>query len=76
MSFEEEIKQKEFESEHQKALLNILYTSNHITNKMSLFFKAHNITRQQYNGATYSQGATAQACLHQPDQRPYVRQNV
>ncbi|MEM7107111.1 MAG: MarR family transcriptional regulator [Bacteroidota bacterium] len=49
MSLEEEIKQKEFDSEHQKALINLIYTSNHITGHMNEFFKVYDITRQQYN---------------------------
>ncbi len=49
MGISEDIKQKSFESEHQKALINLIYTSNHVIGKMNLFFKSYDITRQQYN---------------------------
>ena len=49
MSLEKEIHQKEFNSEYQRALLNILYTNNHLVGKMHEFFKDFEITRQQYN---------------------------
>ena len=49
MSLDEDIKQKTFESEHQKALINLLYTYNHVIGEMNVFFKSHDITRQQYN---------------------------
>ncbi|MEM9298066.1 MAG: MarR family transcriptional regulator [Bacteroidota bacterium] len=49
MSLAEDIKQKKFESEYQKALINLLYTYNHVVSKMNIFFKSHGITRQQYN---------------------------
>ncbi len=49
MGIEEDIKQEQFETERQKALINILYTHNFLINKMSIVFKSHGITRQQYN---------------------------
>jgi len=48
-SIDEEIKQSNFKSERQKALINVMYTHNHIVNKMNDFFKDIDITRQQYN---------------------------
>lgn len=49
MRFEEEIKQKTFRSERQKATLNLLFTSSWLTNKHKEFFKQFELTPQQYN---------------------------
>lgn len=49
MSLENDIQQKEFRNETQKALLNILYTSYFIEDKMNTLYKQYDITRQQYN---------------------------
>lgn len=49
MSLAEDIKQKKFESEYQKALINLLYTHGYVVSEMNVFFKSHGITRQQYN---------------------------
>ena len=49
MSIEDAIQQKEFRSEHHKALLNILYTHNHLIGKLNALFKGYGITRQQFN---------------------------
>lgn len=49
-SLEEEIKQhKKFESEYEKAAVNILFTSSWLYNLHSARFKDHNITPEQYN---------------------------
>ncbi|MCG8320578.1 MAG: MarR family winged helix-turn-helix transcriptional regulator [Cytophagales bacterium] len=48
-SLEKEIVQPKFQSENQKAVINIMYTNNYIIAKMNDFFKAYAITRQQYN---------------------------
>lgn len=48
MSLENELKQK-FRNEPQKAILNILYTSYFIQDRMNTLFKQYDITRQQYN---------------------------
>lgn len=48
-SLEKEIVQPKFQSENQKAVINIMYTNNYIIAKMNDFFKAYDITRQQYN---------------------------
>lgn len=48
MSLEKDLRQK-FRSESQKAILNILYTSYYVEDKMNVVFKQHDITRQQYN---------------------------
>ena len=49
MGLSEEIKQKTFKSERQKALVNILYTYNYTINEINVYLKEINITRQQYN---------------------------
>jgi DNA-binding MarR family transcriptional regulator len=49
MNIEEEIKQTKFRNVQQKAILNILFTSNWIQNKQKEFFEPYGITGQQYN---------------------------
>jgi DNA-binding MarR family transcriptional regulator len=49
MSLSKDIQQREFRSEYQKAILNILYTHNFLITEMSEVFKPFDITRQQYN---------------------------
>lgn len=49
MRLEDEIKQKEFRNQYQKVLINILYTNNYLSDKLSSIFKKHNLTRQQFN---------------------------
>lgn len=49
MGLAEDIQQKEFKNEHQKVLLNIIYTYNHLIYEMNILFKERDITRQQYN---------------------------
>lgn len=49
MKLEEEIKQSSFKSEYHKLLINLIYTNNYIINEMNNFFKAMDLTRQQYN---------------------------
>jgi DNA-binding MarR family transcriptional regulator len=49
MSLSKDIQQREFRSEYQKAILNILYTHNFLIAEMGELFKDFDITRQQYN---------------------------
>jgi DNA-binding MarR family transcriptional regulator len=49
MKIEEEIKQKKFKSAEQKALINLIYTSNWLQAKQQDFFKTFGITGQQFN---------------------------
>ena len=49
MKIEEAIQQKKFRSAHQKAVLNLIYTSNWLQSKHHSFFKAFGITGQQFN---------------------------
>ncbi len=46
---EDEIRQRKFTSMQQKAMLNLIYTSNWLQNKQQSFFKAFGITGQQFN---------------------------
>src|SRR5687767_13937598 len=49
MSLANDIQQRTFRTEYQKAIINILYTENYMVGKMTEVFKAFDITRQQYN---------------------------
>lgn len=44
-----EIKQAKFKSEHQKMLINILYTSSWLSSKHGASLKPYGISQQQYN---------------------------
>lgn len=46
---EEEIQQKKFNTPHQKAVINLIYTANWLQNKHQVFFKNFGITGQQFN---------------------------
>jgi len=48
-TIEEEIKQTKFRSLQQKAMLNLIYTSNWLENKHRDFFKEYGLTNQQFN---------------------------
>ena len=49
MNIEDEIQQESFRNEYQKAGINLIYTFGWLNNKQKSFFKAFNITSQQYN---------------------------
>ncbi len=49
MSIEKEINQRVFNSEYQKATVNIIFTCNWIQEKMKQFFEPNDITLQQFN---------------------------
>ena len=49
--------QSAFKSDKQKAMLNIIYTANWITNKQNGFFKSFGISPQQYNILRILRGA-------------------
>lgn len=49
MSLEDDIQQKAFRNEYQKAIINIMYTHNYLVGMMTDVFKQFDITRQQYN---------------------------
>jgi DNA-binding MarR family transcriptional regulator len=49
MKLEEELKMKQFESPHQRTLLNIMFTSSWLGDRMSVVTKPYDISEQQYN---------------------------
>jgi DNA-binding MarR family transcriptional regulator len=49
MRLEDEIQQKNFKSDQQKAVINLLYTSGFLVNLFNNKAKVFDITRQQYN---------------------------
>lgn len=49
MSIEEEIKQVSFKDERQKALINILYTSHFLEERIRTFLSPEGLTHQQFN---------------------------
>lgn len=56
-SIEEEIKQKKFKSEKQKAVIEILFTSSWIYNVQAALLKTYEITPEQYNVLRILRGA-------------------
>lgn len=49
MKIEEEIKQSKFQSPVQRAIVNLIYTSNWLQSRQQDFFKAFGITATQFN---------------------------
>ncbi len=49
MGIENEIQQSAFRNEHQKAMVNVIFTCNHLLEKMKLLLESEDITHQQYN---------------------------
>ena len=49
MKIEDEIKQQRFVSANQKAVINLLYTTNWLLAKQKDVFKSYNVTLQQFN---------------------------
>ena len=49
MKLEEEIEQKNFDSDYHKAAINIIYTSNWLTDIHTKAIKPYNLTIQQFN---------------------------
>ena len=49
MGIQQDIKQSKFRNEHQKATINILYTSSWLTEQMRGFLENYDLTHQQYN---------------------------
>lgn len=49
MKLEEELKMKQFESPHHRTLLNIMFTSSWLGDRMSGITKPYDISEQQYN---------------------------
>lgn len=49
MIIEEEIKQAKFRNAYQKAIVNLIYTTNWLESKQEEFFRPYGITTSQYN---------------------------
>jgi DNA-binding MarR family transcriptional regulator len=49
MSLEDDIRQQKFNSEHQKAAINVLYTGSWLYSNNAARLKKHNLTPEQYN---------------------------
>lgn len=49
MSLEKDIKQPKFRNEHQKAIINLLYTTSWISERQKIIFDSEDITPQQFN---------------------------
>ena len=49
MGLEKDINQSKFRNEHQKAIINLIYTYNWMNEKMKVFFDRFDITSQQFN---------------------------
>jgi DNA-binding MarR family transcriptional regulator len=57
MSINSDINQSKFDNEHVKVMLNIIYSSNWITEKLKATFDTEDITMQQYNILRILRGA-------------------
>ena len=57
MSLEDDINQRKFRNEHQKAAINLIYTSNWLNEQMKYFFDNYDITAQQFNILRILRGA-------------------
>ena len=60
-SIEEEIKQKKFDNEYSKMLINILYTNSWLNTLQNQMFKQHGLTPQQYNSLRILRGQHPEA---------------
>lgn len=57
MGLEKDINQYKFRNEHQKSILNLIYTYNWMNEKMKVFFDRFDITSQQFNILRILRGA-------------------
>lgn len=57
MSIENEINQKQFRNEYQKASINLIYTYNWLTEKIKIHLDQYDITSQQFNILRILRGA-------------------
>ncbi len=65
MTLEKDLNISMFRSSKHKAGLNIIYTSNHIAEKMKDFFKPYDITSQQFNILRILRGAASSLTIIQ-----------
>jgi DNA-binding MarR family transcriptional regulator len=57
MSIEDEIHQRKFRNDHQKAAINLIYTSNWLNERMKYLFDNYDVTSQQFNILRILRGA-------------------
>ncbi|MGB8193126.1 MAG: MarR family transcriptional regulator [Chitinophagaceae bacterium] len=57
MSIEKDISQRKFKTEHQKAMINLVFTHNWMLERMKLFFEQADLTPQQFNILRILRGA-------------------
>ena len=57
MGLQKEINQSKFRNEHQKAIINLIYTYNWMSEKLKDFFERFSITPQQFNILRILRGA-------------------
>ena len=69
MSIDNEINQKTFRNEHQKAFINLVYTYNWITERSRPIFERYDITSQQFNILRILRGAAEPLSTMQIRQR-------
>jgi DNA-binding MarR family transcriptional regulator len=62
MTINDAIKSKSFVNSHHKAIVNILYTSNIITNELEDIFHQYELSRQQYNVLRILRGSYPNPC--------------
>lgn len=63
MSIEQDIKQEKFQSEYQKASINILYTGSWLYNVNATYLKKFDITPEQFNVLRILRGAHPQSLM-------------
>ena len=61
MGLEEDIKQAKFQSEHQKAVVNILYTGSWLHHSNASFLKDFDVTPEQFNVLSILRGSQPKA---------------
>jgi DNA-binding MarR family transcriptional regulator len=69
MSLEKDINQNKFNTEHQKVMVNIIYTANWMNEQLKPFFDGADITQQQFNILRILRGAAAPISTLQIRQR-------
>jgi hypothetical protein len=63
MSLEKDIKNKKFNSEHEKSIVNVLYTASWLENLELQRFKPHDLSNQQYNVLRILRGSSPNAMM-------------
>ncbi|MEJ1236497.1 MarR family transcriptional regulator [Chryseolinea sp. T2] len=63
MSLEQDIKQEKFADEHEKAVINILFTASWLYNRNASRLRVHDITPEQYNVLRILRGSHPRALM-------------